>query len=85
MGEGSITVWCLLGKKVGDNTQVRALAGELGWGYEEKHIAARPWPASTGRDPVCWRLPGRILSSAPGVAMSRWLAGFSGSLVAGLA
>ena len=43
MGEGSITVWCLLGQKAGDNTQVRALAEELGWGYEEKHIAARPW------------------------------------------
>lgn len=43
MGEGSIKVWCLLGKKAGDNTQVRALAEELGWGYEEKHIAARPW------------------------------------------
>jgi len=43
VGEGSITVWCLLGKKAGDNTQVRALAEELGGGYEEKHIAARPW------------------------------------------
>ncbi len=43
MGEGSITVWCLLGKKAGDNTQVRALAEELDWGYEEKHISARPW------------------------------------------
>jgi len=43
VGEVSITVWCLLGKKAGDNTQVRALAEELGWGYEEKHIAARPW------------------------------------------
>lgn len=43
MGEGPITVWCLLGKKAGDNTQVRALAEELDWGYEEKHIAARPW------------------------------------------
>jgi mitochondrial fission protein ELM1 len=43
VGEGSITVWCLLGKKAGDNTQVRALAEELGYGYEEKHIAARPW------------------------------------------
>lgn len=41
MGEGSITVWCLLGKKAGDNTQVLALAEELGWGYEEKHITAR--------------------------------------------
>jgi mitochondrial fission protein ELM1 len=43
VGEGSITVWCLLGRKAGDNTQVRALAEELGWGFEEKHIAARPW------------------------------------------
>lgn len=43
MDEGSITVWCLLGKKAGDNTQVRALAEELGWGYEEKHVVARPW------------------------------------------
>jgi uncharacterized protein len=43
VGEGSITVWCLLGKKAGDNTQVRSLAEELGWGYQEKHITARPW------------------------------------------
>lgn len=43
MGEGVVTVWCLLGKKAGDNAQVRALAEELGWGREEKHIAARPW------------------------------------------
>ena len=43
VGEGSITVWCLLGKKAGDNTQVRALAEELDYGYEEKYIAARPW------------------------------------------
>jgi mitochondrial fission protein ELM1 len=41
VGEGTITVWCLLGKKAGDNTQVRALAQELGWGYQEKHITAR--------------------------------------------
>ncbi|MCB1987206.1 MAG: mitochondrial fission ELM1 family protein [Burkholderiaceae bacterium] len=41
MGEGTITVWCLLGKKAGDNTQVRALAEELGWGFVEKHITAR--------------------------------------------
>ena len=41
MGEGTITVWCLLGKKAGDNTQVCALAQELGWGYQEKHITAR--------------------------------------------
>lgn len=39
----SIAVWCLLGKKAGDNTQVRALADELGYGYEEKYIQARPW------------------------------------------
>lgn len=38
-----MTVWCLLGKKAGDNTQVRALADELDLGYEEKHILARPW------------------------------------------
>jgi mitochondrial fission protein ELM1 len=36
-------VWCLLGEKAGDNTQVRALATELGWGFEEKHIRARRW------------------------------------------
>lgn len=43
MGEEAITVWCLLGKKAGDNTQVRALAAELGWHTEEKHIVARTW------------------------------------------
>jgi len=43
VGEETFTTWCLLGKKAGDNTQVRALAGELGWGYEEKHIVARHW------------------------------------------
>lgn len=43
MGEETITVWCLLGKKAGDNTQVLALSRELGWGYEEKHIVAHPW------------------------------------------
>ncbi len=37
------TVWCLLGRKAGDNAQVRALAQELGYGFEEKHIYARPW------------------------------------------
>jgi len=34
-------VWCLLGRKAGDNTQVRALAGALGWGYEEKTVVAK--------------------------------------------
>lgn len=43
MEEGQYTVWCLLGRKAGDNTQVRALATELGWGFEEKHIRARRW------------------------------------------
>jgi hypothetical protein len=36
-------VWCLLGRKAGDNTQVLALAHELGYGFREKHISARPW------------------------------------------
>ncbi len=43
MGEGTISVWCLLGAKAGDNTQVRALADELDCGYLEKHILARSW------------------------------------------
>lgn len=43
MGENEFTVWCLLGKKAGDNTQVRALAQELGFGSVEKFITARPW------------------------------------------
>lgn len=47
MGEGSITVWCLLGKKAGDNTQVRALAEEAGFGFVEKHISAQPWELLT--------------------------------------
>jgi len=41
--EASYRVWCLLGKKAGDNTQVRALARELGNEFEEKHIHSRPW------------------------------------------
>lgn len=47
MGQGKYTVWCLLGRKAGDNTQVRALAEELGYGYQEKHILARPWELLT--------------------------------------
>jgi len=43
VADGQITVWCLLGRKAGDNTQVLALAQELGFGYVEKHIVARPW------------------------------------------
>ena len=47
MSEGEITVWCLLGKKAGDNTQVLALARELGFGYTEKIIVAHPWELLT--------------------------------------
>ncbi len=47
MGQGQYKVWCLLGRKAGDNTQVRALAEELGYGYQEKHILARPWELLT--------------------------------------
>jgi len=43
VGERQLTVWCLLGKKAGDNTQVRALATELDLGSVEKFITARPW------------------------------------------
>jgi len=41
--EAEATVWCLLGKKAGDNTQVRALAQELGRDFAEKLIVARSW------------------------------------------
>ncbi len=47
MGEEQITVWCLLGKKAGDNTQVLALAQESGLACEKKRIAARPWELLT--------------------------------------
>jgi hypothetical protein len=47
VSEGKITVWCLLGRKAGDNTQVLALARELGFGYVEKTIVARPWELLT--------------------------------------
>jgi mitochondrial fission protein ELM1 len=40
-------VWVLLGGKAGDNTQVRALADELGWEYATKTIVARPWELLT--------------------------------------
>lgn len=54
MSEGKVDVWCLLGKKAGDNTQVRALADELGYGYQEKQIVARPWEllSHLGRKPT---------------------------------
>lgn len=47
MGEQNVVVWCLLGRKAGDNTQVCALADELGYGFEPKHILARPWELLT--------------------------------------
>ena len=43
MGARIIEVWCLLGRKAGDNTQVLALAEELGYGYRRKYVCARPW------------------------------------------
>ncbi len=36
-------VWLLLGRKAGDNAQVRALAAQLGWPSEEKAIVSRGW------------------------------------------
>ncbi len=36
-------VWCLLGRKAGDNAQVRALAEEIGFPMVEKSIVAQPW------------------------------------------
>jgi mitochondrial fission protein ELM1 len=39
--------WVMLGRKAGDNTQVTALAEELGWDYERKSILARPWELLT--------------------------------------
>jgi hypothetical protein len=47
VGDGKITVWCLLGRKAGDNTQVLALARELGFDFVEKHILAQPWELAT--------------------------------------
>ena len=43
MSESEPNVWCLLGRKAGDNTQVLALAEALGWSFTEKHIRARSW------------------------------------------
>jgi mitochondrial fission protein ELM1 len=43
MSESQANIWCLLGRKAGDNTQVRALAEALGGGFTEKQILARPW------------------------------------------
>jgi mitochondrial fission protein ELM1 len=35
-------VWLVLGDKRGDNAQVEALAGALGWPSEHKHVAVKP-------------------------------------------
>jgi len=41
--------WLLLGHKAGDNTQLRALAGALGWVWEERRLRYRPWELPVGR------------------------------------
>jgi mitochondrial fission protein ELM1 len=40
-------VWLLLGPKAGDNTQVKALADELGWDTASKFVVARRWELLT--------------------------------------
>ena len=42
-------VWLLHGHKAGDNNQVVALAEALGWPYEIKRLAYRPWELLTNR------------------------------------
>jgi mitochondrial fission protein ELM1 len=41
------SVWCLLGRKAGDNTQVTALAEALGWPWEARRIQAHSWELLT--------------------------------------
>ena len=41
--------WLLLGHKAGDNTQLRALAGALGWPWEERRLRYRSWELLSGR------------------------------------
>ncbi|MCZ6831067.1 MAG: ELM1/GtrOC1 family putative glycosyltransferase [Gammaproteobacteria bacterium] len=36
-------IWLLLGRKLGDNTQILALAEQLGYPYQGKKILARSW------------------------------------------
>ncbi len=43
MSEHEPNIWCLLGRKAGDNTQVRALAEALGVRFTEKQILARAY------------------------------------------
>ncbi|MFN2329448.1 MAG: mitochondrial fission ELM1 family protein, partial [Chromatocurvus sp.] len=40
-------VWCLLGHKAGDNTQVTALADALGWPWVPIRIHAKAWELAT--------------------------------------
>ncbi len=41
--------WLLCGNKAGDNTQLSALAGALGWPYEIKRMSYRPHELLVGR------------------------------------
>ncbi len=43
MSEHEPNIWCLLGRKAGDNTQVRALAEALAVRFTEKQILARAY------------------------------------------
>jgi mitochondrial fission protein ELM1 len=36
-------IWLLLGRKMGDNNQLKALAEQLGFPFEDKSIVARSW------------------------------------------
>ncbi|HHO69647.1 MAG TPA: nucleoside-diphosphate sugar epimerase [Gammaproteobacteria bacterium] len=48
---GTPRVWVLTGHKAGDNSQVLALAGALGWPFEVKRLVYRPWELLTNRLP----------------------------------
>ena len=65
MDEGPVTVWCLLGKKAGDNTQVRALSAELGYGCVEKNIAARAGELLVHLGPAATLAGIRLEASSP--------------------
>ena len=49
MMPGEPVVWLLHGHKAGDNNQTLALAEALGWPYEIKRLAYRPWELLTNR------------------------------------
>ncbi len=38
VNNGKISLWLLLGERLGDNAQIRALAGQVGLPYEEKYL-----------------------------------------------